>query len=114
MRYSHTHPIDRLCQSLEASGGGDGGTGTVLDALRERFVAVDRNKTGFLDATQFRTVLADLPGVEGLTVSNLLLAAAAAGSGGAAAVTGAGYWLHTNILHLLVMQRVETAPRSSP
>lgn len=58
----------RLCQGLENSGGDGGGPGTVLATLRERFVAADSKKSGFLDGARFRAVLADLPGMEGLTV----------------------------------------------
>lgn len=58
----------RLCQGLESSGGDGSGPGRVLATLRERFVAADRKKSGFLDGAQFRAVLADLPGTDGLTV----------------------------------------------
>eukprot|EP00752_Nemacystus_decipiens_P018631 g16705.t1 len=58
---------ERLCQGLESFGGDGSGPGTVLATLRERFVAADSRKSGFLNATQFRVVLADLPGTEGLT-----------------------------------------------
>lgn len=62
-------PYVRLCQGLENAGGDGSGPGTVLAKLRERFVAADSNKSGFLDGAKFRAVLADLPGTEGLTVS---------------------------------------------
>eukprot|EP00903_Cladosiphon_okamuranus_P019202 g17658.t2 len=62
-----TNLAERLCQSLENSGVDGSGPGTVLATLRERFVAADSKKGGFLDAAQFRAVLADLPGTAGLT-----------------------------------------------
>ncbi|CAM9306993.1 unnamed protein product [Ectocarpus fasciculatus] len=65
---------ERLCKSLEISGdsggdddGGGGGPGSVLGRFRERFVAVDRDKTGFINRAQFRAVLASLPGTQDLT-----------------------------------------------
>lgn len=60
----------RLCRSLEISGseGGRTGPSAVLGTLRERFVAADREKSGFLDRGQFRVVLDSLPGTHGLTV----------------------------------------------
>ncbi|CBJ27722.1 hypothetical protein Esi_0083_0058 [Ectocarpus siliculosus] len=65
---------ERLCKSFEMSGdsggdgdGGGGGPGSVLGRFRERFVAVDRDKTGFINRAQFRAVLASLPGTQDLT-----------------------------------------------
>lgn len=65
----------RLCKSFEISGdsggdvdGGGGGPGSVLGRFRGRFVAVDRDKTGFINRAQFRAVLASLPGTQDLTV----------------------------------------------
>ncbi|CAM9599986.1 unnamed protein product [Scytosiphon promiscuus] len=62
---------ERLCQSLGSSGGdGDGGgssPGEVLGTLRERFVAADRGKQGFLNGSQFRAILESLPGTRDFT-----------------------------------------------
>ncbi|CAB1102374.1 unnamed protein product [Ectocarpus sp. CCAP 1310/34] len=64
----------RLCKSFEISGdsgddgdGGGDGPGSVLWRFRERFVAADRDKTGFINRAQFRAVLASLPGTQDLT-----------------------------------------------
>ncbi|CAM9921910.1 unnamed protein product [Ectocarpus sp. 4 AP-2014] len=65
---------ERLCKSFEISGdsggdgdGGGGGPGSVLGRFRGRFMAVDRDKTGFINRAQFRAVLASLPGTQDLT-----------------------------------------------
>lgn len=57
----------RLCQSLETPGSANT-PATVLGTLRERFVAADRKKSGFLDGVKFRAVLDSLPGTQGLKV----------------------------------------------
>lgn len=68
MLYWHLYNY-RLFQSIV---GASDDAASVLETVRERFVEVDHDRSGFVTMGQFRHVMNSLPGTQDLTVSTCI------------------------------------------